>query len=177
MARTTESVVLPDGTAVELAPMLPTDGPRLLEFHHGLSADTVRRRFFSLHPELSSAELHRFTHVDHVDREAVIAVSEGQIVAVGRFDRIDRGPGAELAFVVADSWQGRGLGTALLSRLVARAREVGLTRLVAQTLADNRQMRAVFRQAGLPIRERLEGGVVDVTLDLGSNASVTGQVN
>jgi RimJ/RimL family protein N-acetyltransferase len=172
-----EAVVLPDGTTVELTPMLPTDGDRLLEFHHGLTPDTVRRRFFSLHPQLSADELHRFTHVDHVDREAIIAVSDDQIVAVGRFDRIGGGPAAELAFVVADSWQGRGLGTALLSRLVARAREVGLTRLVAQTLADNRPMRAVFRQAGLPHSERLEGGVVDVTLDLGSNASVTGQVN
>ena len=175
-SRAMDSGVLRDGTTVELAPMRPTDERRLVEFHHGLSPDTVRRRFFSLHPELTPAELERFTHVDHLDREAIIPVRDGQIVAVGKFDRIARSPAAEFAFVVADSWQGRGLGTVLLSRLIERARQVGVARLVAQTLADNRQMRAVFRHAGLPITERVEAGIVDVTMDLGPEAATVDHV-
>ena len=160
------TVVLTDGSTVDLLPMEPGEEGRLRRFHHRLSPETTRRRFFSLHPELSAQELHRFTHVDHVDREAIIAVADGEIVAVGRFDRIGGETDAEVAFVVADSWQGRGLGTALLSRLAARARQLGVTRFVAQTLPHNRAMLAVFRHAGLPITERFEDGVVDVTIEL-----------
>jgi GNAT superfamily N-acetyltransferase len=161
-----ESIVLKDGSSVELMPMDPSDEPRLTRFHDGLSAGTIRRRFFYVHPKLTDAEVRRFTHVDHVDREAIVATSEGEIIAVARFDRIDGSTAAEAAFVVADRWQARGLGTVLLSRLVARARQVGITHLEAQTLAGNRPMLAVFRHAGLPITERSDERVVEVTLTL-----------
>jgi RimJ/RimL family protein N-acetyltransferase len=161
-------VVLPDGFTVDVLPIQPHDEDRLYGFHHRLSPATIRRRFFYVHPELSPAELRRFTHVDHVDREAIVAVVDGAIVAVARFDRIDGGLDAEVAFVVADSWQGRGLGTALLSRLVGRARQVGVSRFVAATLPDNTRMLALLRHAGLPITERSEDGVVEVTIDLAS---------
>ena len=157
-----ESIVLHDGSTVDLRPIEPSDEHRLARFHHGLSRDTVRRRFFYVHPELTDAELRRFTHVDHLNREAIVAVADGEIIAVRpRFDRIDESTAAEVAFVVADSWQGRGLGTALLSRLAARARHLGVTRLVAETLADNRQMLAVFHHAGLPTTERVDDRVVE----------------
>ena len=161
-----DAVQLRDGSTVALLPMGPDEEARLLRFHHRLSPETTRRRFFSVHPELSPNELHRFTHVDHVDREAIIAVADGEIVAVARFDRIGGGPDAEVAFVVADSWQGRGLGPVLLARLAARAGELGVARFVAETLHDNRRMLSVFRQAGFPITERLADGVVDVTIEL-----------
>jgi GNAT superfamily N-acetyltransferase len=161
------SVRLHDGSIVSVLPMGPEEEARLVRFHQRLSPETTRRRFFSLHPELSPDELHRFTHVDHVNREALIAVADGEIVAVARFDRIAGGADAEAAFVVADSWQGRGLGTVLLARLIDRARQVGVVRLVADTLPHNRAMLAVFRHAGLPITERLENGVVDVAIELG----------
>lgn len=159
-------VTLKDGSSVELLPMQPSDAERLLRFHHRLSRETTRGRFFSVHPELSISELHRFTHVDHVDREAIIAVADGEIVAVARFDRVPGEADAEVAFVVADTWQGRGLGGTLLARLVSRARELGVDRFVAQTLPYNRRMLAVFRHAGLPFTERILDGVVDVTIDL-----------
>ena len=161
------TVRLKDGSTVSLVPMEPGDEARLLRFHHRLSPETVRRRFFSIHPELSPNELHRFTHVDHVDREAFVAVHEGEIVAVSRFDRIGGGTDAEAAFVVADSWQGRGLGSALLDRLIERARQLGITRFVAETLVDNRRMLGVFRHPGLPITERIYDGVVEVMIELG----------
>ena len=161
------TVRLKDGSSVSLVPMEPSEEARLLRFHHGLSAETIRRRFFSIHPELSPAELHRFTHVDHVDREAFVALDGGEIVAVARFDRIGGGTDAEVAFVIADSWQGRGLGSALLARLIERARQLGITRFVAETLPENRRMLGVFRHAALPITERVRDGVVDVTIELG----------
>ncbi len=160
------TVVLRDGSVVVLLPMTPEEAERLIRFHHRLSAETTRRRFFSVHPELSPAELERFTNVDHLDREAFIAVAEGEIVGVGRFDRIGDRDRAEVAFVVVDTWQGRGVGTALFAHLVDRARELEISRFVAETLPENGPMLAVFRHAGLPITERLAGGVVDVVLDL-----------
>jgi RimJ/RimL family protein N-acetyltransferase len=160
------TVVLQDGSVVVLLPMAPEEAERLVRFHHRLSAETTRRRFFSVHPELSPAELERFTNVDHVDREAFIAVGDGEIVGVGRFDRIGDRDTAEVAFVVVDTWQGRGVGSALFAHLIERARELEICRFVAETLPENGAMLAVFRHAGLPITERLTGGVVEVAIDL-----------
>jgi RimJ/RimL family protein N-acetyltransferase len=120
-----------------------------------------------VHPELSDQELQRFTHVDHVNREALVAVHRREIVGVARLDRLsDGGDEAEVAFVVADAWQGRGLGTVLFERLAARARELGIRRFVADTLVVNRRMLAVFRATGLPVAERFEGSVVHIVLEL-----------
>lgn len=161
-----DEVVLRDGTRVEVRPMHRTDAGRLVRFHRTLSPETTRLRFFTFHPELSPRELDRFTHVDHRDREALVAVVDDEIVAVARYDRQPDGASAEVAFVVADGWQGRGLGTALFRALVERARAVGIDRFVADTLADNRRMLKVFHHAGLPIAQRFEDGLVQLTMEL-----------
>lgn len=168
------SVRLRDGTAVDLVAMRPADAERLVRFHHTLSPDTTYRRFFAFHPELNPKELSRFTHVDHREREAIIAVVDGEIIGVARYDHLDGEGGAdgdaEVAFVVADSWQGQGLGTILLEHLAERARQAGLTRLVADTLAHNRPMLAVFDRAGATT-EGVEAGIVHITIDLGAPTS------
>ena len=166
------TVELRDGTVVDLIPMRPADAERLVRFHHRLSPETTYLRFFSFHPELSNDELYRFTHVDHRDREAVVAVAAGEIVGVARFDRLERGADAEVAFVVADSWQGRGLGTLLFEQLARRARQVGIARFVAETFAHNHPMLAVFHHAGLPVTKRYEDGVVHLAIDLDPGTEV-----
>lgn len=158
-------VTLRDGSRVAVVPMQPTDSVRLMRFHATLSPETTYSRFFSVHPELSSKELHRFTHVDHHDREAIVALADDEIVAVARFDLLNA-TDAEVAFVVADSWQGRGIGSLLLGRLARRATEIGVVRFVADTLPTNQRMLTVFRHADLPIWERIEEGVVHLTLSL-----------
>jgi GNAT superfamily N-acetyltransferase len=165
-ADTFASVTLRDGRVVELHAMRVDDAAGLLQFHHGLSMETTYRRFFAVHPELSAPELERFTHVDHHDREAIVATVGDEIVGVARFDRLIDPEEAEVAFVVTDRWQGNGLGSALLDRLVQRARAEGVSRLVAETLADNWRMVAVFTDAGLPVRIAHRDGVVHVELDL-----------
>jgi GNAT superfamily N-acetyltransferase len=159
-------VVLRDGSAVRLRPMAAEDAPGLVRFHEALSSETVYLRFFSVHPHLSGPEVHRFTHVDHRDREAIVAIAGDEIVAVARFDRLPDRDEAEVAFVVADRWQGLGLGSALLARLADMARAAGVTRFSAETLPHNRRMLAVFRRSGLPMRTTLEDGVVHAVLDL-----------
>jgi RimJ/RimL family protein N-acetyltransferase len=164
------AVTLRDGTTLELARMAPDDGARLLRFHHTLSPDTIYFRYFGVHPELRTDELFRFTHVDHRDREAIVAVSEGEIVGVARFDRSADRSEAEVAYVVADAWQGRGLGTVLFDRLAELARAVGITRLVAHTLPENRRMLRLFHHSGFPVSDRFQDGVIRVTIDIAEPA-------
>jgi RimJ/RimL family protein N-acetyltransferase len=160
------TVTLRDGTAVAVRPMHRVDDDRLLRFHRTLSADTTYLRYFSPHPQLSTDEVRRFTHVDHRDREAIVAIVDDEIVGVARFDRLEHGVDAEAAFVVADTWQGRGLGTALFRCLAERAVTLGVDRFTAETLPRNRRMLAVFTHAGLPHSTSLSSGVVDVVIDL-----------
>jgi GNAT superfamily N-acetyltransferase len=161
-----EQATLRDGSVVTLVPMTPADAERLVRFHSGLSPETVYRRFFSFHPELSPDELYRFTHVDHRDREAIVASDGTEIVAVARFDRSPDPAVAEVAFVVADPWQGRGLGSVLFRRLAERARAVGVRQFAADTLAENGRMLAVLHHAGVPCTSSHAEGVVHLTLDL-----------
>ena len=160
-----EPICLGDGTAVELHVIDPHDAAELVRFHHTLSEETTYLRFFSIHAELSAEEVAHFTNVDHRDREALVAVVDGHIVAVARFDRVE-GADAEVAFVVADYLQGHGLGSALFERLAARARELGIRRFVAETLPHNQRMLQVFRHRGLPCRTTFSDGVAYVTVDL-----------
>ncbi len=161
------TVVLRDGAEVAIVPMQATDSARLMRFHRTLSQETTYMRFFFFHPELSERETHHFTHVDHRNREALVAVADDEIVAVARFDRLEGTGEAEVAFVVADSWQGRGIGSLLFDRLAELARECDVTRFVADTLSANKHMLAVFHHAGLPVEERVSDGVVHLVLELG----------
>jgi RimJ/RimL family protein N-acetyltransferase len=139
----------------------------LADFHSRLGPETVYLRFFNAHPRLSSHELYRFTHVDGRDRFALVAIDEDdRIIAVGRYDRAPGADDAEVAFVVADPYQGHGLGTELLRRLVPVARSNGIRRLVADTMVGNQKMLGVFRQSGLPELVTLEDGLFHVLLDL-----------
>ena len=163
--------VLGDGGLVHIRPIRPDDGDRLRRFHAGLSAQTVYNRFFVAMPALSDRDVRRFTIVDHVDRVALIALDGDEIIGVVRYDRIPGEDGrpsdeAEVAFLVADSVQGRGLGPLLLEHLAEAARERGVRRFVAETLPTNRRMLAVFANAGYGVKRRFEDGVVAVGFSL-----------
>jgi RimJ/RimL family protein N-acetyltransferase len=160
------SLALTDGTVVHVRPIGPDDAEALVRFHGTLSDRTIYSRFFRFHPQLEADEVDHFTGVDHADREAVVAVLDDAIVAVARFDRLGDTGDAEVAFVVTDAMQGKGLGSALLQDLADRARRLGVRRFVAETLPGNGRMLRVFRGAGLPVRTRFVAGVVSVTLDL-----------
>lgn len=165
------AVIDPDdhrSSELSIEPMSPAMADRLDRFHERLSPGTVRRRFFSAHPHLTPDELRRFTDVDHLDREALVAIdADGELAGVARFDRLaPHATTAEVAFVVADDWQHHGLGSRLFALLADRARSLGVERFVAETLIENRAMRAVFWHCGHPVAEKFEGGVASVTIDL-----------
>ena len=163
---TGRSVVLRDGTSVVLRPMHDDDGERLVRFHATLSPETQYLRFFSGHARLSEQEVEWFTHVDRHQRDAFVALVDDEIVGVGRFDRLSSGADAEVAFVVTDRLQGRGLGKVLLAEIASRAAELGIERLVAETLLHNERMLAVFHHSGLPLSTRYADGVVHITMSV-----------
>ena len=156
-------VIVGDGGTVHLRPMLPSDRDALVAFHGGLSKRTRFLRYFTAYPRISDTDLYRFTHLDHHDRVALIVELGDQIIAVGRYERSPDGGSAEIAFVVADVHQGRGIGSVLLEHLAAAARESGIARFTAVVLAENRAMMRVFRDAGYQVTRQLDHG--EVTLE------------
>ena len=158
-------VILRDGRICHLRPILPEDGEALAAFHESLSAETVYYRFFAAYPRLTEKDVRRFTTVDFVDRVAILALIAGRIIGVGRYDRIDRAE-AEIAFVISDEHQGRGLGSILLEHLAVAARERGITRFVAEVLPTNRRMLATFEEAGYTPSQAMDEGVVKLHFDI-----------
>ena len=163
-------VLLSDGSTAHVRDIRPGDAEDLVAFHRALSPQTVILRFFGPHPQLSAAEVERFTTVDGVDRVALVAERGGELLAVARYDRQPGSDEAEVAFVVADRLQGRGLGTILLEHLASAARAHGIRRFVADTLADNHRMISVFRDAGFARQFRRSAEVVRVVLDITPSA-------
>jgi GNAT superfamily N-acetyltransferase len=141
-------------------PIRPEDAGQLVAFHRHLSPHSVYLRFFSFHPELSEAEVYRFTTVDYQDRLALVALDDDRLIGVGRFDRKPGEAEAEVAFVVADEYQHHGVGTLLLDELARAARQRGIETFRADTLAENRPMLDVFHHAGFPVTSRVEYGTV-----------------
>ena len=161
-----EADVLTACGPVRIRPIRETDGDGLVAFHEGLSADSQYLRFFSCHPHLRAVEVARFTHVDYDRRLALVAEREGELVGVARFDRMADASEAEVAFIVADAYQGRGLGTLLLRHLAAAASTRGISRFVAETLPTNHRMQAVFRHSGFDVHMAFEDGLMRVTFPI-----------
>ena len=160
-------IVARDGATMHVRPILPADAPGLQALHLAQSERSRFFRFFGHRGALTEAELERFTHVDHRDRVALVVTDRdgGPLLAFGCYDAVDART-AEVAFYVADSQQGRGLGSVLLDHLAAAGRERGFTRLVADVLPTNAKMLAVFREAGYTVDSGFEDGVVEVSVDL-----------
>src|SRR5437868_7793903 len=155
-------VVLTDGGTAHVRPIRPADAERLRSFYARLSPETIYFRFFSPHPRLSEREVERFTNVDYTDRVALIATLGTEMVAVIRYDRTARDE-AEVAFLVEDAHQGRGLASIMSEHLAATARERGIGRFVADVLPNNAKMVGVLRQAGYTAQSRFADGVVRMT--------------
>ncbi len=159
-------VVVSDGGVVHLRPIRPEDADALVAFHATLSDRTRYLRYFGPYPRITERDVHHFTHVDHYDRVALVAVLGDDLIGVGRYDRLGERADAEVAFVVADAHQGRGIGTVLLEHLAAAARERGIQRFVAEVLAENSRMVRVFTDAGYTAQYRYESGVVELTFPI-----------
>ncbi|MCB4207662.1 bifunctional GNAT family N-acetyltransferase/acetate--CoA ligase family protein [Arthrobacter sp. UM1] len=164
-------VVLRDGSTAHLRPITPADSDLLQQFHQGQSANSIYLRFFTYKAKLSSKELARFTQVDYTDRVAFVLTRGERIVGIGRYDRLPHDESsAEVAFNIADSFQGKGLGSILLEHLAAAARERGVKRFVAEILPENRKMMTVFIEAGYEVSRKFDDGVIALEFDVASTA-------
>jgi RimJ/RimL family protein N-acetyltransferase len=154
------------GVALAVRPIAPEDRERLAAAFERLSKGSRMQRFLAPKPRLSVAELTYLTQIDHRAHEALVAVdpSRDRIVGVARYASEPDEPGtADLAFVVADEWQGQGIATMLTALLVRRAEANGVDRLTAATFSDNRPARAVLRRLGFRTLG-IGAGVVDLEL-------------
>ena len=152
-------VLLRDGRTAHIRPIRSDDEQLMVEFYARVSDDSKYYRFFSPMPKLSERDVRRFTHVDHRDRVALVMLLGGQMIAVGRFDVV-RPREAEVAFLVEDQHQGRGIGQLLLEHLAQAGRERGVERFVAEVLPDNSRMIHTFRDAGYRVASGYADGVI-----------------
>ncbi len=160
-------VLLSDGTTVHLRPIRTDDAPAIVAFHSRMSERTRYLRYFSPYPRIPEADLKRFVTVDHDSREAFVVTSGARIMAVGRYERLGPdSPDAEVAFVVEDAYQGRGIGSVLLEHLAEAAREVGISRFVAEVLPQNGGMLRVFSDFGYQVQRRYDDGVVHLSFPI-----------
>ncbi|MFD3567309.1 GNAT family N-acetyltransferase, partial [Streptomyces sp. NPDC058667] len=167
-------VVLRDGGTARIRPITAADADRLVSFYEQVSDESKYYRFFAPYPRLSAKDVHRFTHHDFVDRVGLAATVGGEFIATVRYDRIDdRGlpasapaDEAEVAFLVQDAHQGRGVASALLEHIAAVARERDIRRFAAEVLPANTKMIKVFTDAGYTQKRSFEDGSVRLHLDL-----------
>jgi acyl-CoA synthetase (NDP forming)/GNAT superfamily N-acetyltransferase len=162
-------VLLRDGRAAHIRPIRPDDADLLVDFYSRVSDQSKYYRFFSPMPNLSERDIARFTQVDHVRRVAFVMLLSGRMIALGSYEAQ---PGdaaespatppevAEVAFLVEDSQQGRGIGQLLLEHLAQAGRERGVERFVAEVLPDNHRMIQTFRDAGYRLVSGFEDGVI-----------------
>lgn len=163
---------LMDGTAVTIRAIRRSDSDEILEAFKSLNQGSIYRRFFGLKKELTHAELKQLTDVDFGHVVALVATTQAEqgeiLIGGGRYacETAESPQTAELAFLIKDGYQGRGLASLILRHLVGIARETGLMWFEADVLADNRPMLSVFRRSGLAMRQQRDGNVIHVTLSL-----------
>lgn len=156
------AVTLEDGTFVRIRPIRPDDEPRLVDLYSRLSRHTAYQRFFTVMRRLPPDWYHVFANVDYRRRLALVAeretVADLQLIGVGRYEPGEEPETSEVAFVVEDGWQGRGLGAILLERVLSAAEARGIRRFRAYVLADNhRMLRLLASRTAVEERKTEEG--------------------
>ena len=162
-------VILRDGATLRLRPPVPDDMPTLIAFFSALSPDSLYRRFHGV-PSVDSRLVEPVLDPDWDHAGALVGTladeAAERIVALASYDRLRDPAAAEVAFTVADDFQGRGVGTRLLEQLADRAAAVGIERFVAEVLAGNEPMLRVFEEAGFEVSRELDAGEYEVSFPI-----------
>lgn len=174
-AVTTDWWTTRDGTQVAIRPIRPEDEPLMIAFHEGLSGRSVYMRYFeslSFKARTKHERLLRICFADPQQETVLVAVhadpstSAQRILAVGRLSKLSDGKTAEIAALVSDDYQGRGLGTELLKRLLQHAPSQGIHRITAEMLRDNTLMQSIARKLGFRLYQLKDPRSVRAAMDL-----------
>lgn len=161
--------LLDDGTQINFRPIHPTDEPGMLHLFYELSQQTIYYRFMSNLKRITRKQIQDFVYIDHRNDVALVGTlpeAHGEdLIAIGRYYLDPSTNRAEVAFVVHDDWQGRGIGKFLLTHLVKIARRNGIQGFTAEVLRDNKAMQSVFNRSELKTRSRLSGNVYSYVMD------------
>ncbi len=159
-------MTLRDGTRARLRPIRADDAPRLIAFYARLIQHTAYQRFFTVMKRLPPDWARMLATVDYRRRLALVAergpADDPELIGVARYEPTDEPDAAEVAFVVLDGWQGRGLGMVLLYQLLEAASARGIRRFCAYVLADNARMLDLLRRFTDVQQSSIESGVVTV---------------
>lgn len=165
-----QEIALRDGARVRIRPIRPADASRLVELYGRLSEHTAYQRFFTIMRRLPPDWARMLATVDYRRRLALIAEHDAEagpeLIGVARYEPAGD-DAVEIALVVQDRWQKRGIGTALLGALLAAATARGIRKFRAWVLADNRRMLDLLERTTRVTSRRVEGGVVELTLTPG----------
>jgi acetyltransferase len=168
-------LALDDGAEIHIRPIRPEDEPLLVKFHHTLSERSVYMRYFhwlKLEQRTEHERLTRMCFIDYDRQMAFVAehhdpsTGARQIVAVGRLVKSHTAEEAELAIIVSDSFQKRGIGTVVVGQLVDFARDEKLQRLTATVLFENRPMQKVFQKLGFQLHQGSDSESLEAELIL-----------
>ncbi len=163
-------MLLSDGTQVRFRPIHPTDETRVKDLFYALSQQTVYYRFMKEMMQLPHKQIQDFVYVDHRNEVAIVGTlpeAHGEdIIAIGRYYLDQKTNRAEVAFVVRDQWQDRGIGTFLLNYLITIARRNGISGFTAEVLQENKAMQTVINQhSSCHVKSRLSDGVFSFEMD------------
>jgi acyl-CoA synthetase (NDP forming)/GNAT superfamily N-acetyltransferase len=158
--------LLTDGSTVEIRPAQPDDAEDVRAMHAAMSPDNLYLRFFSLSTLSAENEAIRVCRQPGPAHAALLAWLGSRLVGVASYEGTLKPGVAEVAFAVPDDMHGKGIATLLLEHLVSTARERGIHTFAGEALPENTAMLTVFADAGLPVRRRLSGGVVQLDFPL-----------
>jgi len=167
--RYTSPWTMKDGTEVTIRPIRPEDEPAMVRFHATLSERTVYLRYFHLMNLEQRTQHDRLTRICFIDYDREMALvaerknpetGESEILGVGRMMKIHGTSEAEVATVISDAWQGRGLGKELLQRLLIVGKDEKLEKLTADILPDNRDVMRICEKLGFSLKHSLDDEVV-----------------
>jgi len=158
-----------DGTLINFRPIHPTDQPAIRDLFYGVSAETLYKRFMSRMKWLSREQIQSFVYIDHRTEVAVVGTlseaSGEDIICVGRYYLDARTNRAEVAFIVDDQWQRRGIGSFLLKHLITVAKRNGIAGFTAEVLRENKAMQSVFQKSGCKTKSQLKEDIYCYELD------------
>ena len=163
---------LRDGTQIFFRPVKPTDEPALSEMLYSLSTQSVRSRYFTHTMSFPHKDVQKLTNIDYENDLAIVGVVPSpageEIVAIAQYFLDQKTQAAEVAFIVQDEWQQKGMGSYLLDYLTQIARQRGVRRFNANVLGANKPMLAIFHSSGQKVETEFDGEAYSISYELGS---------